>query len=48
MESSKGGPEILTYNEVAARLKCCTKHVRNEYVKTGRLPVVRLALQRYV
>ena len=31
---------LLTYHEVAARLKCCVKTVR-KYVKVGALRVVR-------
>lgn len=31
---------LFTYQDVAERLRCCVKHVRDEYVKTGLLPVV--------
>ena len=34
--------ELMTYNDVANLLKCCVKHVRDKYVKTGMLKVVHL------
>jgi hypothetical protein len=34
--------ELWTYAQVADRIKCCIRKVRDDYVKTGKLPVVPL------
>jgi excisionase family DNA binding protein len=33
---------LLTYADVAKSLRCCVKHVRDAYVRTGKLKAVRL------
>ena len=35
-------PDLLTYLDVARRLGCCVKHVRDAFVKTGKLKAVHL------
>ena len=40
--SEKDASRLLKYQDVADRLGCCTKHVRECYVNTGKLAAVRL------
>ena len=42
MESANEQPALLTYKEVASRLKCCVRKIRDDYVKPGHLRTVRL------
>jgi hypothetical protein len=34
--------ELWTYQQVAARIQCCVRKVRDDYVKLGLLKCVRL------
>lgn len=42
METEDKPVGLLSYDDVARWLKCCVKHVRDAYVKTGMLKVVRI------
>lgn len=42
MSSDASVEPLLTYRQVAEVLRCCVRHVRDAYVKTGKLVAIRV------